>query len=680
MTNKPRTNGAGVLAGAWGLLLTGWLAPLGAQEPDSAAVVAAERARADSARRVFDAERAFAPLDLPPPDEFRAADGSPGQEYWQQRADYVIEVTLDDRAHTISGRERITYTNNSPDSLRTLWVQLDQNLFREDSYGAMKAASLDHEVRHGGFFDDGGFDIGAVTLERGGETVVPEYRVEDTMMEILLDEPLAPAGNQIAIDIDFSFVIPETGGDRMGRQSIRGGTIYQLAQWYPRMFTYDDVRGWNQSPFLGQGEWYLEYGDFDVSVTVPRDYVIAATGTLQNEIEVLTDTQLDRLAQARLSAQAIPIIDLEEAGDDETRPPGEGPLTWVFQAENVRDFAWAASDRFIWDAAGWEDVLLMSFYPEESVGTRGFTGWERSTEYLRHSVAYYSEQWFEYPYPVAINVAGLALGMEYPMIVFCHFQARGAFLFAVTDHEIGHTWFPMIVGSDERRYAWMDEGFNTFINYYSGIEFSGGDPILAASMAPGQIADDMRRLRQPLMTPADSIPEADIGVQAYNKPAAMLVLLRETVLGPEVFDPAFRDYIRKWAYRHPQPSDFIRHMEDASGRDLDWFFRGWVYENGLLDQAVASVERTGDTTVVAIENRGTIPMPLEIRIMFQDGSEETYEVPVEKWAETGRYTLEVTGGRVRHVQLDPDGELPDADRSNNVWGRGVLGRRPGGGP
>jgi hypothetical protein len=669
----------GRIPGTLSLFVALCFAPLVAQEvvPDSAAL-AAEWAREDSLRRVFDPAAAFAPLDLPAPDDVRTEAGAPGEGYWQQRADYAIEVTLDDGPSTISGRERITYTNNSPDSLKSLWLQLDQNLFREDSYGAEKAEALGGDVRHGGFFKEGGFDIGAVTLERGGETFVPEYHVEDTMMEILLDEPLAPTGGQIEVDIEFSFVIPRTGGDRMGRQDIRGGIIYQLAQWYPRMFTYDDVEGWNQSPFLGQGEWYLEFGDFDVSITVPRKYVIASTGILQNEDEVLTAEQLARLENARMSAETVMIIDFEEAGDGDTRPEGDGPLTWVFHAEDVRDFAWAASDRFVWDAAGWEDVLIMSFYPEESVGTRGFSGWERSTEYLRHSVKHYSEKWFPYPYPVAINVAGLALGMEYPMIVFCAMQARGAFLFSVTDHEIGHTWFPMVVGSDERRYAWMDEGFNTFINYYSGMEFSGGDPILAGSMAPGQIADDMRRLRQPLMTPADDIPEIELGVMAYNKPAAVLVLLRETVLGPDVFDPAFRDYIQKWAYKHPQPADFVRHMEDASGRDLDWFFRGWVYENGILDQAVASVQRTGDTTVVTIENRGGIPMPLEIRIMYQDGTEDLRDVPVEEWADEGVYTLTLTGGRVRHVQLDPDGQLPDVDRSNNVWGRGVLGRRPSG--
>ncbi len=630
----------GRVSGTAALALALSFASAGAQEEaaDSSAL-AAHWAREDSVRRVFDPAAAFAPLDLPAATDMRTADGLPGEGYWQQRADYEIEVTLDDGAHTISGRERITYTNNSPDSLTSLWLQLDQNLFREDSYGAQKAEALGGDVRHGGFFSDGGFDIGAVTLERGGETFVPEYHVEDTMMEILLDEPLAPGGASIEVDVDFSFVIPKTGGDRMGRQEIRRGIIYQLAQWYPRMFTYDDVNGWNHSPFLGQGEWYLEYGDFDVSLTVPRDFVIAATGVLQNESEVLTEEQLRRLDQARQSETTVMVIDFEEAGDGDTRPVGDSPLTWVFHAEEVRDFAWAASDRFVWDAAGWQDVLIMSFYPEESVGTQGFSGWERSTEYLRHSVRHYSEKWFSYPYPVAINVAGIALGMEYPMIVFCAYQSRGAFL--------------------------------------SGIEFSGGDAILAGSMAPGQIADDMRRLRQSLMTPADSISEVDIGVMAYNKPAAVLVLLRETVLGPEVFDAAFRDYIEQWAYKHPQPADFVRHMEAAAGRDLDWFFRGWVYENGLLDQAVASVRRTGDTTVVKIENRGGIPMPLEIRIMYQDGTEETREVPVT-WAEEGVYTLELTHGRVRHVQLDPDGVLPDVDRSNNVWGRGVLSRRPSG--
>ncbi len=652
-------------------------APLTAQQDaraDAAGADSVAAARADSARRSFDPERAFAPLPLPAPDEARGADGAPGPGYWQQRADYSIQVTLDERANTISGRERITYANNSPDSLRSLWLQLDQNLFRKDSYGAERAAE---NPRHGGFFKNAGFDLSSVTLERDGETVAPEYRVEDTMMEILLDRPLPPAGHELSIDIEFAFEIPEIGADRMGRLDIAHGTVYEIAQWYPRMFTYDDVHGWNPMPYLGQGEWYLEYGDFDVEITVPRDFVVLATGVLQNESDVLTDEQSRRLERARRSPEAVMIIDAEEAGDHSTRPPGEGPLTWEFHADDVRDFAWAASDRFVWDAAGWEDVLIMSAYPEESMGARGFSGWERSTEYLRHSVEYYSEQWAPYPYPVAINIGGLALGMEYPMIVFCSHQARGGFLFAVTDHEIGHTWFPMLVGSDERRYAWMDEGFNTFINYYSGIDFSGGEPILAAPMMPGQVADEMRSEKHPVLTYPDSVSEAAIGLLAYNKPGAVLVMLREDILGPELFDEAFREYIRRWEYKHPQPADFIRTMEDVSGRELDWFFRGWIYDNDVLDQAVTSVETRLDTTFVTIENRGGIPMPLEVRLSYRDGTEETRDFPVDIWRDTKRYVIQVLGHGVRNVQLDPLGELPDVDRSNNVWGRGVVGRRPG---
>ncbi len=632
----------------------------------------AARARADSLRRTLDPVAAFAPLPLTEPGPTRSATGRPGEAYWQQRADYRIRVSLDGRR--ILGSQRITYTNNSPDSLRSLWLQLDQNLFREDSYGARRA---EEGARHGGFFKNGGFDLGRVTLEREGETRVPEYRVEDTMMEVLLDRPLAPGGGRLELDIDFSFEIPENGADRMGRLSVDRGVVYELAQWYPRMFTYDDVNGWNHSPYLGQGEWYLEYGDFDVEITVPRDFVVVATGELQNPEEVLTREQVSRLERARGSEETVFIIAPEEAGRGSSRPSGSGPLTWRFEARDVRDFAWAASDRFVWDAAGWEDVLIMSVYPRESMGGQGLSGWERSTEYLRHSIAHYSEKWYPYPYPVAINVGGLALGMEYPMIVFCSYQARGAFLFAVTDHEIGHTWFPMLVGSDERRYAWMDEGFDTFINYYSGIEFSGGQPVLAGSMSPGQIADELRRPRVPAITPADSIGEDDIGVLAYNKPAAMLVLLREKVMGPETFDAAFREYIETWAYKHPQPADFIRMMEDAAGRDLDWFFRAWIWESPILDQAVASVRRTADTTVVKIENRGGMPMPLEVRLVFQDGEEERHDVGVEAWQVDGTYTLEVVGEPLRFVQLDPDGALPDVDRSNNVWGRGVISRSPG---
>ncbi|MGH7540664.1 MAG: M1 family metallopeptidase [Gemmatimonadota bacterium] len=620
-----------------------------------------------------DPKEAFGALDLPPADEVRAVSGAPGEGYWQQRADYRIEATLDEDGHRISGRETITYTNHSPDSLRSLWLQLDQNLFREDSYGAQRA---EEGQRHGGFFDEGGFDLASLTLERDGEAVVPEYRVEDTMLEVLLERPLAPAGGELRLQIEFSFTIPERGADRMGRLDVEGGRIYQLAQWYPRMFTYDDVHGWNHSPYLGQGEWYLEYGDFEVEITVPREYIVVGTGVLANPEAVLTAAQRERLAEASRASRTVLIIGPDEVGDSDTRPPGEGPLTWRFRAENVRDFGWAASDRFVWDAASWKDVLLQSVYPRESIGTAGFSGWERSTEYLRHSIAHYSERWVPYPYPTATNVAGLALGMEYPMIVFCSWQARGAFLFAVTDHEIGHTWFPMMVGSDERRYAWMDEGFDTFINYYSGVAFSGGQPVLAGSMLPGQVAADERAVEVPIATPPDSLSEEALGFLAYNKPAAVLRMLRDQVLGAEVFDEAFREYIRRWAYKHPQPADFIRTMEDISGKELDWFFRAWIYEDATLDQAVAEVRRNGASTRVVIENRGAVVMPVEVRLVYQDGSDETRRLPVDVWRDGVRHSIVVEEKAVRHVQVDPSFTLPDVDRSNNTWGRGVIGRPP----
>jgi hypothetical protein len=627
----------------------------------------------------------FASPDVPEPNEFRTAAGAPGDAYWQQDVDYAIKVSLE--GDRITGTETITYTNNSPDELTSLWLQLDQNLFRNDSYGAERAKETGAQ-RHAGFFGGGGVDVSAMTVEQGGETYATEFQVEDTMLEVFLPEPLAAEGGNLELTLDFTFEIPETGADRMGMLDAKKGVVYELAQWYPRVFTYDDLDGWNPTPYLGQGEWYLEYGDFEVEITVPRDMIVVATGELLNPEEVLTAQQQERLQQARGSAETVMIISRDEVGEGSSRPDGDGPLTWKYRAEDVRDFAWAASKAFVWDAAGWEDVLIMSVYPEESIGFQGFTGWERSTEYLRHSVQYYSEQWFRYPYPVAINVGGLALGMEYPMIVFCSHQARGGFLFAVTDHEIGHTWFPMIVGSDERNYAWMDEGFNTFMNYYSSMAFSGGEPILAAQMEPLQIASGMRGdySEQPIFTVPDSVSEFALGFLAYNKPAAVLVMLREAVLKPEVFDEAFREYIRRWAYKHPQPADFFRTMEDVSGQDLGWFFEGWIYTTGLLDQAVTNVEsdcREADlstqtqeacTTNVTIQNQGDLVMPLEVRLIFSDGSEETQHWPVDIWRDNSTYI--VTADRpVRHVQIDPLARLPDANRANNTYGRGLISRQ-----
>ena len=481
------------------------------------------------------------------------------------------------------------------------------------------------------------------------------------------------------LHLEFSFTVPEEGADRMGRLETDRGTVYQIAQWYPRVFVYDDVNGWNALPYLGQGEYYLEYGDFDVEITVPRDFIVAATGRIGNPEEVLTAEQRRRLERARGSAETVAIVGPDEVGRPGTRPEGAGPLTWRFAADSVRDFAWAASPAFIWDAAGWEGALVASYYPREGLGRPGRPGWEEATQFGRHSVRFYSETWERYPYPWIVNVAGPVLGMEYPGIVFCAVEARGAALFGVTDHEIAHQWFPMMVGSDERRHAWMDEGFVTFLGHYSanaffserGVERAGG-PLSAE-----EIARVMRSPagRQPIHTRADRIRRDALGFLAYRKPGAALVLLREVVLGPERFDPAFRAYIDHWRWKHPQPADFFRLMESAGGMELDWFWRGWVFGTGTLDQAIAGVERAGDTLRVAVENRGELVMPAVLQVNYADGTTERVEIPVEAWFTRNRFTATVVrdgAPAVRNVQLDPGKRLPDVDRTNNVWGRGVT--------
>ena len=612
----------------------------------------------------------FAPLPLPAPNTIRNGAGEPGEDYWQQRADYQIRVSLDPASHRVSGSETITYTNNSPDSLKVLWLQLEQNLFRPGSRGSLVNATN----RWRGAFEGGGIDLQRVELVRDGERVSPAYLVDDTRMRIDLDRPLAPNGGQIDIQIDWSFLIPEYGADRMGRLEGQDGWVYELAQWYPRMYVYDDVDGWSPMPYLGQGEFYLEYGDFEVEITVPREFIVVATGELQNPEAVLTAEQRDRLERARLSAETIHIIHPDEVGSPQSRPSGRGPLTWRFRAENVRDFAWAASPAFIVDAAGWEDVLLMSAYPREGIGTPDNPGWEMSTQYVRHSISHNSEMWHRYPYPVAINVAGIVGGMEYPMIVFCSYLARGEALFGVTEHEFGHTWFPMIVGNDERRWAWLDEGLNTFINHYSTLAYLPNAARLRATSAEYVAA----RMQEPfndqtVMTYPDRIRREGLGFLGYRKPAVGMLLLREVVLGHERFDAALKAYIDRWAYRHPQPADFFRTIEQVSGEDLDWFWRGWFYSNDVLDQAVDSVTVAGGQTLLHLSNREGLVMPVILEVEYADRSTERHELPVEIWMQANTYAFPLDGERqVTRVRIDPDGLLPDVRRENNVWSRAAA--------
>src|SRR5690348_14883695 len=410
----------------------------------------------------------FRRLDLPAPTLLREGSGAPGPKYWQQRADYVIRAALDTGAHAITGRETIRYTNHSPDTLRYVWLQVDQNIYREDSRGAVinpTDARWSARGFEGGYVIDT-FAVRHATAQGAGRAIPLVTTVNGTMLRADLDRPLPPGG-VTTFDIAYRFQVPAHGSDRMGREQFPEGWLYEIAEWYPRMVVYDDVHGWNTDQYLGQGEFYLEYGDIDFSVTVPRNYIVAGSGTLVNPLEVLTAAERGRLTKALRSDTTVAIVTADEAGKPATRPAGRTPtLTWHFSAKNVRDVAWAAAPNFRWDASGWQGILLQSYYPPEANAD-----WANSDKYVHHTISHYSDKWFHYPYPTAINIAGPVGGMEYPMIVFCGDQAGGRNLFGVTTHELGHQWFPMIVGSNERRYAWMDEGFNTFINIYSERAF-----------------------------------------------------------------------------------------------------------------------------------------------------------------------------------------------------------------
>lgn len=629
----------------------------------------------------------FAPLDLPTPNAYRTASGRPGPAYWQQQADYAIDVALDPATGLVTGTGTITYTNNSPEALGFLWLQLDQNRFAEGSLGS---AITRAGTRFSGTFRDGGFTIESVSVTHDGRTYTPRTLIDDTRMRVDLEEDLAPSGGQLALTIAWRFTVPEYGADRMGRLAVEGGTVYTIAQWFPRMAVFDDVNGWNTLPYLGQGEFYLNFGDYEVAITVPADHVVVATGALQNPEEVYTPEQLRRLDAARQSAETVMIIAPEEVGTSASRPAASGTLTWRFRAEDVRDFAWAASERFILDAAGYttpagNEVLVMSAYPPEGVSADpAQPGWEEATRFGRHSIQFNSEMWYPYPYPVAISVAGVVGGMEYPMIHFSSVRARGEPLFGVIDHELGHNWFPMIVASNERRHAWLDEGLNSFLNAISGPPFynENPDPTIAgygrgdevrmyALTRSGYVAERMQdpiHQDQPIVTAPDVMRGAGLGFLVYRKPAKGLFLLRDLILGPERFDAAFREYIERWAFKHPEPADFFRTMEDVSGEDLDWFWRAWFYGNDTADQAVAAVRQREGGTTVTVEQRGGLILPVELDVTFEDGTTERVRVPVQAFTNASTFEVGIPGDRrVTAVRLDPDGLIPDTDRSNDAW-------------
>ncbi len=598
----------------------------------------------------------FRRLDLRAPNEYRSASGKPGPAYWQQRADYKITTSLDTVAKAVSGQETLTYTNNSPDTLSFLWLQVDQNLYRENSRGSFL---FPENARFAGGGFQGGMDMSYVRV--AGRTVEPY--VNGTTMRVDLPQPLAP-GQQTTVDMGWSFKVPEHGSDRMGRQ----GSLYEIAQWYPRVFVYDDVHGWNADPYLGQGEFYREFGSYDVSITAPANYIIAATGTLQNPGDVLTPAQRQRLEQAKSSRTQVPIVTAEEAGTAGTRPTTRGTLTWHFTADSVHDFAWAGAPDFRWDAmASKRGVLCQAYYEPQD------TTWQTAADMTCFSIDEYSDRWHPFPWPQATSVAGPVGGMEYPMIVFVHDRGSSQGVFGTIAHEHGHEWFPMLVSSNERRYAWMDEGFNTFINAWANdLRYPGTNT--NASYLSAYYMGLAAGYDEPLITPPDRIDPQALGLVGYRKPAMVLDLLRDQVLGPDTFDKAFRAYIDRWAYKHPTPADFIRTMEDVSGQDLSWFFREWVYSNDRLDQAIVSVDQKqvedgGDWQVaVRLESQGDAVMPVALRITLADGQTRSVKLPVQIWYRGDSYTLRaLVPAKVSSVTIDPDRSFPDVDRSDNTW-------------
>ncbi|HVV55918.1 MAG TPA: M1 family metallopeptidase, partial [Mucilaginibacter sp.] len=538
----------------------------------------------------------FSPMFFPEHgDEVHAATGEPGPKYWQNRANYHIKASIDTATKTLSATEEITYINNSPDALQFLWLQLDQNTYKKDARSNFLTGMEPPAANH-----TKGYEFENVSLNYGDVKKGADYIVSDTRMQIRLAKPLQ-SGGAMKIDITYHYTIPGAFGGRTDYTDTKNGKIYEIAQWYPRMCVYDDLHGWDALPFLGSGEFYCEYGDIDYEITVPWDMIVAGSGELMNPKEVLTQKEMNRLAEARNSDKTIMIRDVNEVNDPSTRPVHSGTLTWHFHMNNTRDVAFGASKAYVWDAARvnlpeGKKSLAMSVYPAESAGN---DGWGRATEYLKKSIEYFSKQWYVYPYPVAVNEAGIAGGMEYPGIVFDGINDKTKELYWVTAHEIGHNWFPMIVGSDERRYAFMDEGFNTFIDVYAADEFNNGEygPKRDGEYAPGggNPADEIiATLVDPdaptIMTTADAVPEKYRHPIEYFKPAFGLVLLREQILGHDRFDYAFRNYISKWAFKHPQPDDFFRCMENGAGEDLGWFWKGWFYNNLKLDLELVGAE------------------------------------------------------------------------------------------
>ncbi len=689
------------------------------------------------------AQNPFEQIDalLPTPNVYRDASGAPGPQYWQQQADYLIHVKLIDSfpQPRLQGKVVITYHNNAPRALQYLWIQLDQNIFHPHSLSVQtqvkkppallpigKEAQTIEALLRPPF--QGGYRIHKVLLEKNKA----RYHIYDTMMRIDLPQPLK-SGSKTTITIVYDYFINDaTKGGRSGYEYFEKDKnyLFVIAQFYPRMCAYTDVRGWQNNPYIGRGEFALEFGNYEVFIDVPDNYVVAATGVLQNPEKVLAPKQRQRLEKALKSEEPVFIITPEEAKANE-KTAAQGRKIWHYKAEKVRDFAFAASKKFIWDASGvtiqGKRILVQALYPKEALPL-----WQEYANHaVRHALKTYSKYVLPYPYPHATAVHGPVWGMEYPMLAFCGGRPdedgyATSYLkystISVIIHEVGHNWFPMIINNDERQWAWLDEGLNSFVEFLAEMEF---EPCYYVRRGPASRAIPYMKKEddQPIMTRPEEIVE--LGNNAYTKVAAALTVLRETILGRERFDSAFQAYARRWAFKRPEPADFFRTMEDVSGQDLDWFWRAWFFSTDHVDIALTSVqgypldEKTysdyhrsftkpitliknlqqnlsfyrndapkdcieyRDTLqnpstaqskhylyLLTFENRGGIVMPLIYRIYYEDGTTELVRAPVEVWLKNPKRVQRshITTKRIVGVWLDPYEETADADTDNNWWG------------
>jgi hypothetical protein len=608
---------------------------------------------------------------LPPGNHYRMANGEPSPAYWQNKADYVLDVALNDQTNMITGTATITYTNNSPGALSVLWLQLEQNAFKKDSRAMQAKLFLykDANLKT----PDGGYHISSVKLA-GGATDTLRYHIYDTRMQLELPQPLK-SGEKITFSIAYHYLFPvnyKNADFLVNRTDVlptKNGNIYAVAQWYPRLCVLDDVEGWNTLPYLGNGEFYLEYGDYKVNITVPASFLVEASGDLLNPEEVLTPVQLQRWQSAKDGSAPVSIRTAAEVTQATSRP-NKSTLTWKYKMTNTRDFAWTASKSFIWDAesftlSGGKRVIASSLYPVESAKPGS---WKRSLEYIKFTIQHFSERWFTYPYNKAVNVASNLDGMEYPGIVFCAAKDTGNMYWAVVNHELGHTWFPMVVGSNERKYAWMDEGFNLFIDNMATKIFNKGEFIGYAEIDSPRLALFLPKLL-PIVSRPDAIPGNQVYPLQYQKVAYLLTLLRSEILGPERFDRSFRKYINDWAYKHPTPWDFFRSMDSSAGEDLTWFWKSMFLENYRLDQAVVSVDnKSGSPASITIENLDKAAMPLAVELIYADGSKERRTLPVEIWMYDHTYVLTAgKSARITKVVIDPEDLFPDVNKANNNY-------------